>query len=45
MKYQTYKEQIKNEGFSPGNVEMGTGSILFNLNFSIYKSKENKPLF
>lgn len=45
MKYENYIELIKNEGFFAGNIEMGTASILFNLNISFYKLDENKPLF
>ena len=44
MKYENYIEQIKKDGFYAGNVEMGTASILLNLNISIYKLDENKPL-
>lgn len=45
MKYENYIEQIQYNGFYADNVEMGTASILFNLNISIYKLEENKSLF
>jgi hypothetical protein len=37
MKYDNYIEEIKNDKFYAGNIEISVSSILFNINISFYK--------
>ena len=36
MKIENYIEEIKNDQFFAGNIELAASSILFNLNISLY---------
>ena len=42
IKYDNYIEEIKQDKFFAGNIEIAISSILFNLNISIYKLTEQQ---
>ena len=45
MKIDNYIEEIKNDKFYAGNIELAVSSILFNLNISLYIEDNSTDTF